>query len=183
MAISTTSGTTQDGQGSTTMPLKPKVAEEHPTESKLDKELQELVILRLAEFVDGTEINKELQRCAGITLNSSTFTYYRREKEKQIQEKRKSLNLYLDNVPCANKSYRLKRIQTRLTALGKYSELDAKDQRLELELLEQARKEREGFKASIGIHPEPLIPGDMEGLTREGLESAIQQAKLEEKTS
>jgi len=114
---------------------------------KLKHEHQELVILRLAEFVPYPEILQELKETSGIQVDASLLSYYKSAKKKEIARKREDLNKYLDNIPIANKSIRLKRLNRRFDQLQGGSPRDVT--KLELELIEQARKEREGIKVGL----------------------------------
>jgi len=145
---------------------------------KLDQEHKDLVILRLAEFHTSPDIQKEIRESFGIKVTDQAIDYYREEKKALIQKKRQELNLYLDNIPCANKSIRLKQIQKRLNHLAKFDSLDKDSQKLELDLMEQARKEREGLKASIGVHRDQ----DQDALDKIQTESEVDQLiELQEK--
>ena len=116
-------------------------------QNKLNHEQQEFVIERLADFIPYPEILKEIWDNWGIKLAEQAIGYYKSTKKREISKKREDLNKYLDNIPIANKSIRLKRLNRRFDQLQGGSPRDVT--KLELELIEQARKEREGIKVGL----------------------------------
>jgi len=83
--------------------------------------------------------------------------YYRHEHAEEIEQLRNEFEQKIKNkVPIANKFMRMKEIQKQLDKINKQEHLSAQMVKAFVGLLEQARREMEGFKTGGGDHPSSM---------------------------
>lgn len=143
---------------------------------KLQHEHKELIILRLAEFVQTPEIVKELAQTYQIEITERGVLWYSANRKEDIRKKREWLNTHLeDHIPLANKTLRVKMLAKDLRSLEGADDLDSL--KVKRELLEQIRKEKEGLKVDV-TKKETWTPDQFKHLhSTEDLDRAIKEAE------